>query len=223
MHQRWEKLLFLHWPVPVELIRKLVPEQLEIDTFEGQAWIGVTPFRLTGLRPVLLPGFPGLSSFYELNVRTYVHHGGIPGVWFLTLYASKRLPVAGARVLFLLPYKYAAIEMLEMSGWFRYCLLRKGNAAASFRAEWEAGSDGALAAEGSLEFFLIERYSLYNSLGRRLYRCRIHHAPWLIRPARLRSCESTLFSAQGLPEPAAGPMAHFGGDQSVEVWPLEEV
>jgi uncharacterized protein len=81
MQQNWEELLFLHWPMQPSLIQALLPERLTLDTFDGKAWIGVTPFTLTGLRPVGLPAIPGLSSFHELNVRTYVQYEGVPGLW----------------------------------------------------------------------------------------------------------------------------------------------
>src|SRR5437764_11600687 len=100
MEQAWEDLLFLHWPIDEALIRPLIPASLEIDTFEGKAWIGITPFRLTGFRLMSLPPIPGFSAFNEINVRTYVHHDGKPGIWFFSLDASKILPAVGARVLF---------------------------------------------------------------------------------------------------------------------------
>src|SRR5687768_155108 len=107
MHQTWEKLLFMHWPVPVEQIRPLIPAPLEIETFDGKAWIGVTPFKLTHLHPIPGPEIPGLNWFYELNVRTYVHHNGVPGIWFFSLDASKAIPVIAARLFYALPYMKA--------------------------------------------------------------------------------------------------------------------
>ena len=85
MHQNWGKLLFMHWPIAAELLRPLIPAQLEIDTFEGSAWIGVVPFTMWGIRASFLPPIPGTSAFHELNVRTYVHCNGVPGVWFFSL------------------------------------------------------------------------------------------------------------------------------------------
>lgn len=98
MRQTWKKLLFLHWPIDAEALRPLIPSRLEIDTFEGRAWIGVTPFLLRGLRPPYLPPFPFLSSAHEINVRTYVHLDGVPGIWFFSLDADNGLAVATARV-----------------------------------------------------------------------------------------------------------------------------
>src|SRR5947209_1077258 len=96
VHQRWDNLLFLHWPVGPDLLRALIPSALDIDTFEGQAWIGITPFRLADLRIASLPPVPGLNAFDELNVRTYVVFNGIPGVWFFSLDASLLLATVAA-------------------------------------------------------------------------------------------------------------------------------
>src|SRR5687767_11115562 len=98
MHQNWENLLFLHWPIDPVAIRPLIPEGLEIDTFDGKAWIGITPFALTGLRVLSMPPIPGLDLFIELNVRTYVQYKGVPGIWFFSLDVSKLIPVLAARM-----------------------------------------------------------------------------------------------------------------------------
>src|SRR5579883_3335517 len=113
MRQNWRQLLFLHWAVPAEHVRPLVPPQLDLDLFEDTAWVSLVAFTITGLRPVGLPPLPGLSSFHETNVRTYVHRGGRdPGVWFFSLDAANRLAVLGARLAFHLPY-YHARMLLE--------------------------------------------------------------------------------------------------------------
>lgn len=104
MYQRWAYLLFLHWPVPVSLLRPLVPSRLTIDTFGGQAYVGLVLFTMTGVRPVLLPAAPCLSNFHETNVRTYVHlDGKDPGVWFFSLDAANSVAVKLAQWLFKLP------------------------------------------------------------------------------------------------------------------------
>src|SRR5262245_35014335 len=104
MAQGWHDLLFAHWPVPVKALQRLIPESLEIDTFEGQAWLGVVPFRITDVRLPWLPPLPGVSAFPELNVRTYVTDGRKPGVWFFSLDAGNPAPVLAARYGYRLPY-----------------------------------------------------------------------------------------------------------------------
>jgi len=101
MHQNWGKLLFMHWPIDAEVLRPLIPAQLSIDTFDGQAWIGVVPFTMWGIRASFMPPIPGTSAFHELNVRTYVHHKGEPGVWFFSLDAANALGLGRARGLLL--------------------------------------------------------------------------------------------------------------------------
>jgi uncharacterized protein len=223
MHQRWEDLLFLHWPMPSSLLRPLVPEPLALDTFHGTAWIGVTPFSLSGLRPVSLPAVPGLSSFHELNVRTYVHYKGVPGLWFLTLYASKTLPVLGARWLFSLPYRLASFELRQIGSTTQYRLKRGSSPNADFFAQWQVKHELPPAPVETLEFFLTERYCLYAADSGRLYRGRVYHTPWLVRAAELQAFRSNLIAVEGLPEPEGSPVIHYGGDQDVEVWPLEEL
>src|SRR5215204_5503472 len=115
MYQSWGDLLFMHWPVPAQSLRPLIPEPLAIDTHDGVAWIGITPFTMWGIRPVFAPALPRLSESHELNVRTYVHLDGVPGVWFFSLDASNTIAVLGARLAFHLPY-FKAHMRLERRG-----------------------------------------------------------------------------------------------------------
>src|SRR6266508_3536850 len=104
MRMQWHDLLFMHWPVNRDALRRYIPPRLEIDTFDGSAWIGVVPFRMSGVVPRLLPPVPYLSAFPELNVRTYVSAEGKPGVWFFSLDAGNPIAVEAARDVFHLPY-----------------------------------------------------------------------------------------------------------------------
>ncbi len=111
MRQWWGKLLFMHWRIPAALLRPLIPARLSIDTFDGSAWIALVPFTMWGVRPSFAPPVPHLSAFHELNVRTYVHLDGVPGVWFMSLEANRRLAVRGARTIFHLPYFDARMSL----------------------------------------------------------------------------------------------------------------
>src|SRR4051794_5637104 len=113
MYQTWGKLLFLHWPISPNRLRPLIPSRLEIDTFRGTAWIGITPFTMWDIRPAFFPAIPGISTSHELNVRTYVHLDGVPGVWFFSLDAGNALAVLGARLFFGLPYYDARMKLDE--------------------------------------------------------------------------------------------------------------
>src|SRR5437879_12864889 len=120
MHQNWGKLLFMHWPIGAELLRPLIPAQLSIDTFDGKAWIGVVPFTMWGIRASFLPPIPCTSAFHELNVRSYVHLNGVPGVLFLSLDAANRLAVWGARKFYHLPYFNAEMSLTQEGSKIEY-------------------------------------------------------------------------------------------------------
>lgn len=226
MHQHWGKLLFVHWRVPVDEVRKVVPPWLEIDTFDGEAWVGLTPFTMWGIRPSCFPALPWLSSSHELNVRTYVHHNGVPGIWFLSLDASNPLAVLGARSAFGLPYFRAKQTLAERSGTVSFQSIRTHRDAprAELNIAWELGATLPPAEPGSLEYFLIERYCLYTNLAGCFYRGRIHHAPWPLRTARLLRITTTMLESHALRTPSAAPLVHAqAASLHVRVWPLETV
>ena len=225
MYQSWGDLLFLHWQVPAEALRRHLPPRLEVDTYEGRAYVGVTPFTLWGVRPVFVPPIPYLSEFDEINVRTYVHLDGVPGVWFFSLDANSAAAVAGARSFYRLPYFNAEITRGRTGDVTDYASRRDDPSGrpAEFEGSWETGAGPAEAEPGSLEFFLTERYCLYAADGEKLYRARIHHRPWPLREVTLRSHRSTMVEAAGLGRTSGEPLVHHGGPVDVEVWPLEEV
>ncbi|MDQ3806217.1 MAG: DUF2071 domain-containing protein [Acidobacteriota bacterium] len=226
MYQSWGDLLFMHWRVEADALRRLIPGRLEIDTFGGEAWVGVTPFTLWGVRPVLMPALPWVSEFHEINVRTYVHLDGVPGVWFFSLDANSAVAVAGARALFRLPYFAAEISRERSGDTTVFMSSREGESSppAYFSATWKTGEELPEAAPGSLDFFLVERYCLYTSDGGGpIYRARIHHRPWPLREVRVETYRSRMVEAAGLGAPAGEALLHHGGPVDVEVWPLEEV
>ena len=218
MQQAWENLLFLHWPMDPAVLRPLIPECLEIDLFEGQAWVSVTPFELNDLRALTLPAIPGLSSFTELNVRTYVVHNGQPGLWFFSLDASKLLPAIAARVFFMLPYFKAQMDYSAGGNAFAFSSKRIVPPDAEFEATWRTGQRLRAPDTDSLAFFLVERYCCYALGGPRLFQIRIYHHPWILVEAEAQVEKSTMFSAAGLPEPGTTPLAHFSEPLEVEIW-----
>ena len=226
MHQHWGSLLFLHWPIPAGALRSLVDSRLEIDTFEGMAWITVAPFTMWGIRPTFAPALPLVSQCHELNVRTYVHRDGVPGVWFLSLDASKAHVVWGARAAFHLPYFRARMSLKVGGSVVQYRSQRRAGAGppASFAADWAVGEPMRAAAPDSLDFYLTERYALFADAGDRLMRARIHHRPWPLAEARLLAYSSTMLESHGLPEPAQPPLIHgLAQPLQVEVWRPEAV
>lgn len=225
MHQNWGKLLFMHWAIDPEILRALIPRQLSIDTFDGQAWIGLVPFTMWGIRASFLPAIPGTSAFHELNVRTYVHYQGVPGVWFFSLDAANALAVWGARTFYYLPYFNARMELEQSENKIVYGSNRVDGrgAPASFHGTWEIIETLPQSQPGSIEFFLTERYCLYAAHRDRIYRSRIWHPPWPLQRAKLVSHTSTMVSALGLPEPDADPLLHYAESIAVDIWPLKRV
>ena len=223
MYQSWLNLLFMHWRLPVEQVRPLIPKPIEIDTFDGSAWVAVTPFELSNVRPIFVPPIPFVSEFCEINVRTYVYYKNVPGVWFFSLDANSMLAVMGARLAYRLPY-HNAEQSLNKNGDSIHFRSKRSDSDAEFEAKWMIKDGEAKISEpGSLEFFLTERYCLYTTYGRDLYRCRIHHEPWRLGPARIENYSTDLFAANALSVPEGEPILHAARPVDVEVWPLAKI
>jgi uncharacterized protein len=225
MGQTWDDLLFAHCRARPDSLRRLLPEELELDLFEGEAWIGVTPFRITGLRARGLPPFPFVSSFLELNVRTYVRAEEKPGIWFFSLDASSELAVKAGRSGYQLPYYRADLRAAWRDGWLSFEATRHDprGTPAVFRSRYRPTGDPLEADPRSLAHFLTERYCLYTvDAEGRLRRGEIHHEPWALQPAEAAIEENTM------PPPEVElvdrePLLHFSARQDVVIWPLEEV
>lgn len=215
----------MHWPVPREVIQKRIPEDLVVDTHEGQAWIGLVPFAMEGIRHPSIPAIPGLRAMLELNVRTYVHFRGEPGVWFFSLDASHRPMVEGARRLYHLPYFKARMDCRRQGPQITYASRRThgGAPAAEMTAEWEVAEERPESDPRSLNFFLTERYCLYTAHRRRLFQGRIHHPPWPLRQARLINLRSNLVESHGIALPDSQPLLHHADILHVEIFALKAV
>jgi uncharacterized protein len=226
MAQRWHELLFAHWPVPASMLRPLIPQGLEIDTREGLAWLGVIPFRMSGVRLRGTPSIPGLSAFPELNVRTYVRCGEKPGVWFFSLDAGNAVAVAVARAWFRLPYFRAWMETRVNGGWIEYRSVRRHAVApaAELRMRYRGCGTEQVPESGTLAHWLTERYCLYAAGARgKIYRGEIHHAPWKLRSAEAEIERNTMAAALRVELPAEEPVIYFAVRQEVVVWPPRQV
>ena len=180
--QRWRDLLFLHWTVPASTVQAALPPGLFVDTFAGNAWVGIVPFAMQRVRPRFLPPVPWLSWFLELNVRTYVRDTeGVPGVWFHSLDCDQPIAVEIARRLFHLPYMHARMHAKRTGDTLAYRSQRRGAGGAPWEYGWRTHGPGQPAAEGTLEHFLVERYVLYAAdAAHRLYRGHVSHTPYRI-------------------------------------------
>jgi uncharacterized protein YqjF (DUF2071 family) len=220
MGQTWESLVFVHWRVAADELRPHIPAGLEIEEFDGAAWLGIVPFRITGLRARGMVPLPGLSAFNELNVRTYVRAAdGKPGVWFFSLEATSRPAVDAARRWYRLPYFDARMELDDNGSRIDVRCSRLGEAGKGFSGAFRATGTSAVSPVDSLEFFLVERYCLYAEGDGALWRAEIHHAPWVVGPGE---AEVGLNSIAPVPLSGA-PLCHVAERQDVVVWPLERV
>jgi uncharacterized protein YqjF (DUF2071 family) len=223
--QTWEHLLFAHWALPSAALAAHVPEQLPLDTRDGCAWLGVTPFLLKALRPIAGPPLPVLSTFPEVNVRTYVTVGGKPGIFFLSLDAASALAVAGGRHFYRLPYFLADMEMDYDGDEVSYRSRRRDARGhpAELELRYRPVSDLREAARDSLEHFLTERYCLYTlDEEKRVVRAEIHHPPWQLQDAAAEIVRNTM-PPPPLTLPAGGPLLHYARRQDVLIWGLELV
>lgn len=238
MHQRWHDLLFAHWSLPPASLRPMLPPFLELDTYHGEAWVGVIPFWMSNVRPRCVPPLPGLSRFLELNVRTYVRHNGKPGVYFFSLDASNGLAVALARGLFHLPYFRADMHMTGgtwpgsqqwfgkcSADWIHYTSRRTDlrGAPADLAIRYRPSAPPLpVSAPGSLPHWLTARYSLFTTSPRGDLFCgEIHHEPWPLQPARAEIEVNTMAAAAGIPLPGAPPLLHFSRRIDVRIWALQ--
>lgn len=219
MAQNWHDLLFAHWALPPEQIRPLVARELELDLWQGRAYVAVTPFWMSGVRPRGAPAPPLLHRFPELNVRTYVSYKGIPGVYFFSLDAYSRLGVWGARTFYHLPYYFAAMSVRSAGEKFAYESSRRdGPRPAEFRGRYWPVSPPRQREKGALEHFLAERYCLYTVFRGKVLRAYIHHLPWPLQDADAEIEINTVAQADGIQLPPEKPLLHFSRDLEVLVW-----
>ena len=224
MFQSWHDLLFAHWPVPLTALRDLVPGCLEIDLLDGQAWVGVVPFRMTDVRLRRTPAMPWLSSFAELNVRTYVRVGDKRGVYFFSLDAANPLAVEVARRWFHLPYFNARMRCAGENGTISYQSTRTDKRGGSAELDvWYRPLEEPRARDvGSVEAWLTERYCLYTAdKSGQLFCGDIHHRQWPLQQAEAEFSTNTMPAAAGIVLPEVDPLLHFSKRLDVLIWPLK--
>jgi uncharacterized protein len=222
---RWHDLAFLHWPLDASVVRPLVPRELELEVFEGQAWVGITPFGMRGVRPRWVPSLPWISAFPELNVRTYVTAGSKPGVWFFSLDAGNPLAVRAARGAFGLPYYDARMSLKAMNGHIEYESTRthRGAPSATFRGRYRATGQPSRSQPGSLEHWLTERYCLYADRKGAIHRAEIHHPPWPLQPGEAELHSNTMARAAAIELPPRAPHVTFARRLDVVAWMPEPI
>jgi uncharacterized protein YqjF (DUF2071 family) len=224
MTQRWNDLLFAHWPVPAAQITPLLPANLTADTFDGSAWVGIVPFWIDQIRMHRLPAIPGANRFPELNLRTYVRepHSNLGGVYFFSLDAGNPLAVAMARIFFKLPYYWSKMRIDHCDNReFCYSSQRRfAKTPAKFRARYR--SLGQASDKQGLEQFLTDRYALYTAdPSGALFKGNIHHLPWPLERAEAEFELNDLPAAHGIHLPDTPPLLHYSRELVVYIWALE--
>ncbi len=222
MSQTWNDVLFAHWDVAEEWLRAHIPPALELDTYEGKAWISILPFHISKLRARFLPPIPGVQAFPELNLRTYVSYQGRPGIYFFSLDASHRLAVIGARMLFHLPYYHADMAFDKKEECVSFWSFRKGKEKAECKAVYQPISSPTLATPGSLDHWLTERYRLYTTFKEQLYYEDIYHEPWQLQEVEAQIPATGVATAHGFTLPERAPLLHYAKKQKVRFWPIRK-
>ena len=222
----WHDLLFMHWPILAEVLRPLIPGRLQLDTFDGNAWLGVVPFRMSGVRPRFLPAVPQLSNFPELNLRTYVSADGKPGIWFFSLDAHNKAAVRLARTTFNLPYYDAEMSYGVYGDEVRYRSVRthKGALPTSFDGRYRRTGEVFESEPDTLENFLTERYCLYAADGGgRVKRGDIHHHMWPLQGAEAEMETLDMTRQIGVDLPRIDPVLHYAQRLDVVAWPPRRI
>lgn len=226
MRMWWHDLAFLHWKVDPAVLTRHIPPELEVDLYDGDAWIGVVPFRMSGVSPRLFPDIPWVSAFPELNVRTYVTHDNKPGVWFFSLDATNPLAVRVARTTFHLNYLDANIALNRRDGWIDYQSKRthRNMPSASLKVSYRANGEPFCAEPGSLEFFLTARYCLYAANRRgKVFRGDIDHENWKLRRGESQITDNNMTNGLRIDIPGSPDSTLLADDIFVRGWKLKAI
>lgn len=224
VHMNWANLLFLHWRVEPGIMRELVPRELEIDVFDGSAWVGLVPFRMEQCDFKGVPRLPGTKDFFECNVRTYVKYRGRVGVWFFSLDAQTLLPVLGGRWMWSLNYVHSNFDVSKRDDVTDYRLTRRAGPweKGETHVKWRSGELLAESAPGSLEEFLTERYWLFTKRWGKIMGGQVQHRKWQLRKAEVLHVKDSLIAAAGL-KVEGQPLAWASDNIKVEGRKLEEL
>ena len=223
--QRWHELLFAHWPLKAEVLRPLLPPTLPLDTYEGEAWVAIVPFWMSNVSPRGLPPVSAVSTFPELNLRTYVSVDGIPGVYFFSLDAGNPVAVQIARTFFHLPYFNARMQHRWRGDTLHYSSIRSDSRGrrAEVCVRYRPTGPVSLSTPGTLVSWFTERYCLYTTYKNRVYRAYIHHRQWPLQPAEWEIERQTLAAAHDVVLPDCPPLLHYADVLDMLAWPISRI
>lgn len=219
-HQRWQTFTFLHWAYDPAVVQRLLPSELEVHTHENLAWVGLTPFMLCDFHPPGLPAVPGLSSFPETNLRTYVlDSNGLDGLWFFSLEADELATVLGARALLQVPYHWADMSV-EAGCRITYWSRRRWGPVAGHDIVVEPDSPIDPEELGERDHFLTGRWRAFTEIAGYLVTVPVEHQPWPLWSVRVDRVDQNLLTAAGLPAPQGELLAHYSPGVDARLgWP----
>jgi uncharacterized protein YqjF (DUF2071 family) len=208
----WRDVCFMHWRADAALVARALPAGVDLERYNGDAWLSVVPFQMTAVRLRGGPVFPGFSRVLELNLRTYVRVGARRGVWFFSLDAASPLAVRAARLMTALPYFDACMSTSERDGSIAFASRRTSRSTVDgrFQARYTPTGDARPAEPGSLSAFLHERYRFFSRRGTRLLAAEVRHEPWLLQPASVEIAENSLGTIIGASLTAIPEYVAFG-------------
>lgn len=217
MTQQWRDLSYVHWSFPPDEVQQLLPPGLEVDTFDGTAWVGLVPFRMENIAPRNLPAIPYFGTFPETNIRTYVRGFRGQGVWFDSLDVTRLLPVVVARATYRLPYMWSRMSIERDANMISYRADRRWPRPRGVASGLTLSIGEPIDDPSPLERFLSARWGLYTRLGRRLAHAAVDHEPWPLHRARLLSIDDDFLGTAGYGEPASDPHVMFSPGVSVRI------
>ena len=184
--QRWENVLFLHWQFSPNVLKPHIPKQLQLDLYDAAAWIGIVFFQVKGMRLRSMPALPRLSSFLQLNVRTYVTYNGLPGVYFFSLDVDSKFACLLAKTIYSLPFRRADVKLDRQGDYMNMVYARKkGSFAGEMSCSYAPVSAVFQAQINTFDHWLLERYCLWNIRKNDLWRTDIHHTKWNFQKAEV--------------------------------------
>ncbi|MEK4030412.1 DUF2071 domain-containing protein [Pseudobacillus sp. FSL P4-0506] len=223
MTQTWSNVLFMHWPIHPVTMKNLLPPFLQVDLYGGMAWLGIVPFQVSSMRFHGLPPIPLLRSFLQLNVRTYVMHKGVPGVYFFNLDVNHLPSVIGARLFYSLPFRQSNMAAVVNNS----CHFQSSYSVGQNREEldvfYKPVSPSYSAEKETFDYWASERYCLFTERRNKLYRGDIHHTRWALQKAEATIFRNTMASFLTHHYFQQQPILHFSKEKKAFFWPLQKM
>lgn len=214
-YQEWQEVLFLHWKIPYELLRRIVPAALTLDSYQGNYYISLVPFTMRKVRPRYLPAFPPISDFHEVNLRTYILQDGHKGVYFLNIEAEKWISTLLSKMISGMPYEKSSIRRTNTT----YQAAHRPKAY-SLQLDYTVSNERFLKTE--LDTWLTERYCLFLTEKQKIVRFDVHHLEWEIKALKLNTCQLHYRVGNLLLANTPPDLLHYSPGVQVVAWPKKQ-